>query len=303
MYEGYNHKNNLLYLNFVKNITVDELYRIFFIENKISVLKLIDENVEIKYNRDKKELILINKNNKKEKQLNSYKINDYNDFFCKLNKVMDLYLCGIKILSIKSDNSSESKEEEDKDEEEEKEEEIDKCINKDDLNLNVFGNILNSEILTEEKEFSLLVEGILEIENIPDIKNFKFKLIYRAKSDKNKIETIIDKIGKNKYMLILIKTNKRNIFGAYTYFYDYYYNNVEDKELGVVFNFKKEKLFYDVEGFIWKNDQGIEVKNYFYITKPSFSLKNKILNNLMEIEENNFTCAKIEVYDVVYKST
>ena len=304
IYEGYNNTYNLLYLNISKNITVDELYRIFFIENKISVLKLINENIEIKYNKDKKELILINNNNKEGKSLKTYKINDYVDFFNKLNKIMALKFDNGEILNINYNNSSENEEEKEEDaiffenfffaEEKEKE---DKDFNEG--NLDEIGNFLNSEILTEGKEFSLLAKGILKIENISQIKKLKFKLIYRAKSDKNKIDTIIDKIGKNKYMLILIKTNKGNIFGAYAYFYDYYYNNNDqDRNLGVVFNFKKQKLLYDVEGFIWKNDQGIEIKNYFYITKPSFSLKNKIINNLMEIEENNFICAKIEVYDI-----
>ena len=306
IYEGYNDKNHLIYLNISKNITVDELYRIFYIDNKVSFLKLTNENIEIKFNKDKKKLTVINRNNKEKKQLNTYKINTYHEFFYKLNKNMDLHFDNGKILSIKSNNSSENEEDEEKKdveeeeegEEKEKEEEIDKISNEDDLN--EIGNFLNSEILTEEKEFSLLSEGILEIENISKIKNLKFNLIYRAKSDKNKIEAIIDKIGKNKYMLILIKTNKGNIFGAYAYFYDYYYyNKGEDKNLGVVFNFKKEKLFYDIEGLIWKNDQGIEIKNYFYITKPSFSLKNKIINNLMEIGETNFTCSKMEVYDVI----
>ena len=74
-------------------------------------------------------------------------------------------------------------------------------------------------------------------------------------------------------MLIIIKTNKRIIFGTYGYFYDFYYYNKEDRKFWVVFNFTKEKLFYDFEVLIFKNDQGIEVKNYFYITKPSFGLK------------------------------
>ena len=58
-------------------------------------------------------------------------------------------------------------------------------------NTNEIANFINSEILTEEKEFSLLNEGISEIENIDDIKELKFNLIYRTKSDKNKIDKII----------------------------------------------------------------------------------------------------------------
>ena len=316
IYEGYNNKNHLLYLKITKNITVDELYRIFFLENKILILKLINENFEIKYNRDKKEMYLLNKNNQK-KKLQSYKINSFCNFFYKLNKIIDLHFNNGEILNIKYNNSDKSEEEgerEDDIKEEEKveygqdvfnmyltleEKENDNNSSNDDIKK--IGNFLNSEILSEEKEFSLLREGLLEIENVDDIERLKFKLIYRAKSDKNKIDTIIDKIGKNKYMLILIKTNKGNIFGTYAYFYDYYYydNKEKDRKFGVVFNFKKEKLFYDVEGLIWKNDQGIEIKNYFYITKPSFSLKNKIIDNLMEIGESNFTCSKIEVYDII----
>ena len=80
IYEGYNNKNHLIYLNIVKNICVDELYRIFFIENKISMLKFIKENIEIKFNKTKMELSLINKNNEKEKKLNLYKINSLKIF-------------------------------------------------------------------------------------------------------------------------------------------------------------------------------------------------------------------------------
>jgi len=298
IYEGYNNKNHLLYLNIVKNICVDELYRIFFIENKISMLKFIKENIEIKFNKTKMELSLINKNNEKEKKLKLYKIKSYKDFFEKLNKIIDLHFDNGKILY--SDESEEEIEEQDEEEDQNQEIERDKEENDNDSNnsINKIGNFLNSEILTEESEFSLLAEGILEIENVSEINQLKFNLTYRSKSDKNKIDKIIEKIGKNKYILLLIKTNKGNIFGAYTYFYDYYNNKEKDRKLGVVFSFKNGKLFYDVEGFIWKNDEGIEIKNYFYITKPSFGLKNKITNNLMEIGESNFTCFKIEAYDI-----
>ena len=278
IYEGYNDENTLIYLKIVKNISIDELYRIFFIQSKISFLILRKENIKIKYNRNKKELYLIYNVNEKENQL-SYKIESFNEFCYKLHEIMDLYLNNGEILNIENIHYDNTK----------------KKIKEKNDNI----NFLNSEIITEEKEFSLLNEGISEIENIDNIELLKFNLIYRAKSDKNKIETIIDKIGKNKYMLIIIKTNKGNIFGAYVYFYDYYYyDKDEDRNFGVVFNFTKEKLFYNAEGLIYKNDQGIEVKNYFYITKPSFGLKNKIINDLMEIGESNFICAKMEVYDI-----
>ena len=296
IYEGYNDKNHLIYLKITKYISVEELYRIFFIENKISMLKLIKENIEINYNKNKKELNLINKNKQKEKQIKSSYINSFKDFFYELNKIMDLHFNNGEKLNIKNTNSDEDEEKENEEEKEEQEQCNDS--NKDDEN--EIENFLNSKILTEESEFSLLKEGILEIENIDDIEELKFELIYRAKSDKNKIDKIIDKIGKNKYLLIIIKTNKGNIFGAYAYFYDFCCDNKEKRrKLGVVFNFKKEKLFYNAEGLIYKDDKGIEIKKYFYITKPSFSLKNKIINKSMEIEEDNFTCALIEVYDII----
>ena len=173
---------------------------------------------------------------------------------------MDLHFNNGEKLNIKNTNSDEDEEKENEEEKEEQEQ----CngSNKDDEN--EIENFLNSKILTEESEFSLLKEGILEIENIDDIEELKFELIYRAQSDKNKIDKIIDKIGKNKYLLIIIKTNKGNIFGAYAYFYDFYYDNQEkERKLGVVFNFKKEKLFYNVEGLIYKYDKGIEIKSTF----------------------------------------
>ena len=294
IYEGCNDENYLLYFKIAKYISIDELYRIFFLENKISYLRLKKENINIKYNKNKKELNLVYIVNNKEKQL-TYQIKDFTDFFYKLNKIMDLYFYNGEIIKI-TNNYSDKSEEEEKDERKEKENKKNNNSNED--NTNEIDNFINSEILSKEKEFSLLNEGISEIEGINDISKLEFNLIYRAKSDKNKIDKIIEKIGKNKYMLIIIKTNKGNIFGTYAYFYDFCCYNKEDRKFGVVFNFTKEKLFYDVEGLIYKNDQGIEVKNYFYITKPSFGLKNKIINNSMEIEESNFTCAKMEVYDV-----
>ena len=72
-------------------------------------------------------------------------------------------------------------------------------------------------------------------------------MVYKAKSDKSKISQIIDIIGKNRYILLLVKTNKGSIFGAYTYFYDYdNYLHTTEKELGIVFNFIDVHFFAEV---------------------------------------------------------
>ena len=124
-------------------------------------------------------------------------------------------------------------------------------------------------------------------------------MVYKAKSEKSKINKIIDIIGNNKYILLLVKTNKGSIFGAYTYFYDYNkYIYANEKELGIVLNFIDEKIYYNVEGFIYKKNKGIEIKDYFYILKPSFRIKNKIMYDLIEIGERHFTCKNIEFYEI-----
>ena len=119
--------------------------------------------------------------NNKENQL-TYKIKSFTDFFYKLNKIMDLYFYNGEI-QIKVKKKKRKKKG--------KKKRIRKKNNCNEDNTNEIANFINSEILTEEKEFSLLNEGISEIENIDDIKELKFNLIYRTKSDKNKIDKII----------------------------------------------------------------------------------------------------------------
>ena len=54
------------------------------------------------------------------------------------------------------------------------------------------------------------------------IRGINFKLLYRASCDSDFSNTFFELCGKDKYILLIIKTTKGNIFGAYTYLY---YNN------------------------------------------------------------------------------
>ena len=265
-YEGYDYNNILIYLNIIEKIPNNELYRIFFIEDKICKLKLNNEKKYIKFDKINNKLTLIKHNSEKEKEKQiKCHINTFDEFLNILNQKK------IKNKNIKDKNG----------------------------NINKIISI--SQIITTESQLNFLINGLSEV---IEGKNLKFQLIYKAISDKSKINQIIDIVGDNRYILLLVKTNKGSIFGAYTYFYNYnkyMLTNKNKKELGIVFNFIDEKIYYNVEGFIHKNNEGIEIKDYFYILKPSFRIKNKIMYDLIEIGERYFTCKNIEFYEIYKK--
>ena len=234
----------------------------FFFENKICKLNLNNEKKEIKFNKNNNKLTLIKKKKKNKKQIKSY-INSFEEFLNKFNQKHNA----------KSNNKSIK-----------------------DKNGNINRIISISQVITTESQLNLLINGLSKV---IEEKNLVFNLVYEATYDKSKSNQIIDIIGKNKYMLLLVKTNKDNIFGAYTYFYDYYkYIYTNKKELGIVCNFNDEKIYNNAEGFIYKENKGIEVKDYFYILKPSFRIKNKIMYDLIEIGERYFICKIIEFYEI-----
>lgn len=86
IYEGFDRNNNLIYYNITHKIENDELYRIFFIDNKIITLKFIREKIEIKYDKENNQLIIIKKNKEGKDQLKVYKIKSINKFFNKIRK-------------------------------------------------------------------------------------------------------------------------------------------------------------------------------------------------------------------------
>ena len=260
VYEGYDYNNILIYLNIIEKIPNNELYRIFFIENKICKLKLNNEKKFIKFDKSNNKLTLKKHNSEKEKeeQIKCH-INTFDEFLNKLNQK-----------KLKNKNIIK--------------------------NGNINKIISISQIITTESQLNFLINGLSKV---IEEKNLEFNLIYKAKSDKSKINQIINVIGNNRYILLLVKTNKGSIFGAYTYLYDYNkYMDTNKKELGIVFNFIDEKIYYNVEGFIYKENKGIEIKDYFYILKPSFRIKNKIMYDLIEIGERYFTCKNIEFYEI-----
>ena len=223
-------------------------------------MKLNNEKKYIKFDKSNNKLTIIKHNSEKdkEKQIKCH-VNNFDEFFNKLNQK-----------KLKNKNIIK--------------------------NGNINKIISISQIITTESQLNFLINGLSKV---IDGKNLKFKLVYKAKSEKSKINKIIDIIGNNKYILLLVKTNKGSIFGAYTYFYDYnkyIYSN--EKELGIVLNFIDEKIYYNVESFIYKENKGIEIKDYFYILKPSFRIKNKIMYDLIEIGERHFICKNIEFYEI-----
>ena len=216
VYEGYDNNNILVYLNIVDEILDNELYRIFFIQNKIFKLMLNNEKKQIKFDKSSNNLTLINYKKKKIKEVKC-NITTFDEFLNKLNNKKNKKLENKKIY-------------------------INEIIS-------------TSQILTTKSQYKLLINGLSEVLNKKH--NIIYNLLYKGISDKSKIDTIIDIIGKNRYMLLLVKTNKGSIFGAFVFFKDSYPN--ENK--GIVFNFIDEKIYYNAEGYICTNNKGIEVKD------------------------------------------
>ena len=89
VYEGYDYNNILIYLYIIEKIPNNELYRIFFIENKICKLKLNDEKKYIKFDKSNNKLTIIKHNSEKEKdkekQIKCHD-NNFDEFLNKLNQ-------------------------------------------------------------------------------------------------------------------------------------------------------------------------------------------------------------------------
>jgi hypothetical protein len=94
VYEGYNNNNELIYYNIIKKIDEIELERIFKTKNEIVVLNLIYENIQIKYERDNKHLIIIKNNQKGKDYLYNTEINTFTNLFYNFTDLRELTIDG-----------------------------------------------------------------------------------------------------------------------------------------------------------------------------------------------------------------
>ena len=126
VYEGYDDNNNLNYLNISSNnILEDEINRIFLDEQKVYSFHLKREKIQIKYNRKKNHLLIMNNNNINEKEkknlCNNLPLSFFSNIIRGLNNLQKLTINGfdfsfydiinnnISVLSINSLNEFASK--------------------------------------------------------------------------------------------------------------------------------------------------------------------------------------------------
>ena len=132
-YEGYDNNKNLVYFNACKKITCNELERVFKENKNIISLKLVFENIVIKYERNKSHLSIINIGQKGKDYIYYTPIKYFSKFIENFQDLKELTIDGFEL-------------------------ELSQIINKNIISLNI--NILN--------EFSLNKMDILNTSNISD---------------------------------------------------------------------------------------------------------------------------------------
>jgi len=220
IYEGLDDKNNINYLNLsFKNMQEDEINRIFLDENRISILNLKKENIQIKYNRIKNHLI-INNNNNRLKTQESKDLNISISFFSNLIRGIynlqkltingfdfsfyDLINSNIISLSINSLSEFASKNFKHINNYNSKDYENDwKQFNSFQY-LQLFKNL---KYITISGNLKLLEEIITNLGKNKNMQKIKF---YTSENDKNKFTNIQKKLKFKNITLEIVKTNTNN---------------------------------------------------------------------------------------------
>ena len=255
-YEGYGNNNNLIYFNIsLEKFQEFELNRIFLNENKIYILNLKYENIQIKYKRNDNYLIIKN-NNKMLEQYVYYKpLKFFSNLIKALKNLKKLAISGynynvsdinnpkINILSINTLNSFS----------------VNKCIRKkNELDLND-----NFEKFIHLKY--LIISGYLEeLGKYTTIKNLKKIKFYAKDYDESKIKIIEKKYKKKNIILEVIDSKKitkyENEEDIEKEYYDKEDNNDEKNEIKII-NKPKPKIIkeniisYDFDSDILDEDQ------------------------------------------------
>ena len=161
-YEGYDNNKNLLYFNIFQKITSNEMERIFKENKNIFSLRLVFENIEIKYDKNNNHLSIINIGQKGKEYIYYTPIKYFSEFIENFQDLKELTIDGFDL-------------------------EIKEIINKNIVSLNI--NILN--------EFSLNNKNLFNT-NFIDFSPFKCLQNLNISGNHETLSEITSNIPKNK---------------------------------------------------------------------------------------------------------
>ena len=148
---------------------------------------------------------------------------------------------------------------------------------------------VNSEILND-KNLSIIKKGFQSIYFNKKINSIDFTIKYRASLDGNTLKDFIDFNLCDKKILLVVKTNKNQIFGAYGYLR----RNVRAlNSKNFFFNITNEELRKDNISLTLNND-GISVYPYFKLGISFFKVDNKTYR-----DNKSFSCKEVEIFDII----
>jgi hypothetical protein len=265
--EGFDINNKLKYINISNRIYIDEIERLFILNNTIIKLNIYYKNVTITFNKNNYSIRI--QNNMKNPLYNSQKIY--------INTLLETF-DNLKLL--KKNLTSDKKLLED--------------LSNDELPQLKIGDYngpyFASKILIKKYYF----DSLFQVFDLMQISKYEFKLIYRASINSGEIKELTSLCRNINRLLLLVKTQKGNIFGALKNFKDK--NKDKDKEdTGFVFDIINEKKYFD-DSYGFMKDDKIGVYKYFCLSKNFFSKCNKIINESINIGENYFSCKEVELF-------
>jgi len=266
--EGFDIDNKLKYINISNRIYIDELERLFILNNKIIKLNIYYKNVIIAFNKNNYSVRI--QNNMKNPLYNNHKIyiNTLIEAFNNLNLLKKNLTSDKKLLEELSNDEL-------------------PIMKIDDYN----GPYFDSKILIKKYYF----DSLFKVFNLLQKSKYEFKLIYRASTNSGDIKELTFLCRNLNKMLLIVKTHKGNIFGALKNFKDTNTDNIDKEDKGFVFDIINDKIYFDDYSGYLKDDK-IGVYKYFCLSKNFFSKNNKIIKGSMNIEENYFSCKEVEIF-------
>ena len=147
---------------------------------------------------------------------------------------------------------------------------------------------VNSEILNNQN-LSIIKKGFQTIFFNKKIKSIDFTIKYRASLDGNTINDFINfQLYNNNYLLV-VKTNKNQIFGVYGYLKR---NGNSVNKTNFFFNITNQELKSGITYFSLNNEE-INVYPYFKLGKSFFKLQ-----NIFYKDNKVFSCKEVEIFEI-----
>ena len=289
-YEAYDINKNLIYFNICKKLEIYEIQRVFQTVENIFIFKLIFEMIEIKIEKDKNNIYIINYGQKSKEYLYYIPI-DYFVSFIESYKSMNITINGfeiedsfikyfkskgiiLNIIKVKETSDIALFN-------------IRNKVGKEDNGNNTFNSNLNkipkslsfinfdSEIL-DIKVADLLKDGFKGIYG-KNLKILTFNIIYRASLDGSQVSDFWDYTRRYKCKLLLVKHNNHQIIG--------FFKENWDKKYDASFAFNINKGIIEHNPDTTFTNETIKVKGFFCAQKYFFVKRNNnIIGNYREAE-------------------